>query len=182
MQEINSPGDEELDTLSSWTILQLLGFPRSKKLLKLQCLERNLLQWRLEWKHPGDCDTSCAWWKCQSRDRRWFMGTICQLFTTHIDQSQHLRKIRIQFVTMWLGNLWQWRKVWRVMCHQWTTRKKFVRKMSQVEKSGSTLLVRCYMTYTRSNVLGNIHEYKSMDEHLWMYIVEGDVNWLPWSE
>ena len=52
----------------------------------------------------------------------------------------------------------------------------------QAEQSGSTLLVRCYMTYTSSNVLGNFHQYKSVDGHLWMYIAEGNENWLPCSE
>ena len=42
----------------------------------------------------------------------------------------------------------------------------FVRKLFQVEQSGSTLLVRRYMTYTSSNVLGNVHQYKSVDGHL----------------
>ena len=40
MQEVNSTDNPELDTLSSRTMLQLLGCPRSKKLLKLQCLEQ----------------------------------------------------------------------------------------------------------------------------------------------
>ena len=37
-----------------------IGFPRSKQLLKLQCLEQNLFQGRLECKHSRDCNTSCA--------------------------------------------------------------------------------------------------------------------------
>ena len=41
------------------------------------------------------------------------------------------------------------------MCHQWTTWKTFVQKLLQVRESGSYLLVRCHMTYTISNVLGN---------------------------
>ena len=68
------------------------------------------------------------------------------------------------------------------MCHQWTTRQKFVQKLFQVEKSGSILLVRCYMTYTVSNVLGTAHQYKSMYGHLWMYIAEGTENWLSCVE
>ena len=35
------------------------------------------------------------------------------------------------------------------------------------------------MTYTRSNVLGNVHQYKSMDGNIWMYFAEGTENWLP---
>ena len=68
------------------------------------------------------------------------------------------------------------------MCHQWTTQKKFVLKLFQVDQRGSTLLVRCYMTYTINNVLGAVHQYKSVDGHLWMYIDEGTENWLLCSE
>ena len=32
------------------------------------------------------------------------------------------------------------------------------------------------MNYTSSNVLGKVHQYKSMDGHLWMYISEGTEN------
>ena len=156
MHYIKSPYNPELVTLSFWTMLHLLGCPRSKQILKLQCLDQNMLRWRLEWKHSGDCDTSCAWWEYQYRDSRWFMWKICQLFTTRSGQSPYWRKIRIQFVTMRLGHLWQWQKVWWGMCHQWTTRQTFVRNLFQVEQSGSTLLVICCMTYMISNVLGNV--------------------------
>ena len=100
IQEINSSDDPELDTLSSWKMLQFLGCMRSKQLLKLHCLEWNLLRWRLEWKHSGDCNKSCAWWDCQSWDRYWFMGTTCQLFTTHSGQSPHWINSQIQFVSI----------------------------------------------------------------------------------
>ena len=40
------------------------------------------------------------------------------------------------------------------------------RKLFQVEKIGSTLLVRCYMTYTSSIMLVNFHQYTSVDGHL----------------
>ena len=53
------------------------------------------------------------------------------------------------------------------------------KKLFRVEQSGSILLVRCYMNYTSSNMLGNIHQYKYVDGHLWMYISEGTENWLP---
>ena len=182
MQEIKSPDDLELDKLSSWKMIQLLGFPRSTQLLKLQCLERNLLQWRLEWKYSMDCNTSCTWQKWESWDRHWFIGTLCQLSTKNNGQIPHWRKSRIQFVTMQLGNLWQWQKFWRGMCHQWTTRQTFVWKLFQVEKIRSTLLVWCYMTYTSSNVLGTVHQYKSVDGHIWMYIAERTENWLPLSK
>ena len=82
MQEIKSPEDPELDKLSSWTMLQFLGCPRSKKLLKLQCLERNLLRWRLKWKQSGYFNTICAWWECQSRDRFYLWGQ-------YVSYSQH---------------------------------------------------------------------------------------------
>ena len=62
------------------------------------------------------------------------------------------------------------------MCHQWTTQKTFVRNLFQVDQSESTLLVRCYMTYTSINVLGNVHQYKSVDGNLWMHISEGTEN------
>ena len=52
------------------------------------------------------------------------------------------------------------------MCHQWTTWKKFVQKLFQVDQSGGILLLRCYMTYTSSNVLGTIHQYKYVDGNL----------------
>ena len=182
MREIKSPDDPELDTLSSWKILQLLGFPRIKQQLKLQCLERNLLRWILEWKHSGDCNTSCAWWECQSRYCRWFMGKICQLFTTHSNQIPHWRKSWIQFVAMRLGNLWQWKKFWWGMCHNCTTRQKFVRNLFQLDQIRSTLLVMCYMNHMSSNVLVNVHQYKSVDGHLWMCIADGTEKWLPCSE
>ena len=49
-------------------------------------------------------------------------------------------------------------------------------------ESGITLLVRCYMTYKSSNVLGTVNQYKSVDGHIWIYISEGDEKWLPFSE
>ena len=52
------------------------------------------------------------------------------------------------------------------MCHQWTTQMTFVRKFFQVDQSGSTLLGRCYMTYTTSNVLRTVFINKNM----WMDI------------
>ena len=48
-----------------------------------------------------------------------------------------------------------------------------------MEQSGSTLLVRGYMTYMSSNMLRHVHQYKSADGHLWMYISEGTEKWLP---
>ena len=35
------------------------------------------------------------------------------------------------------------------------------------------------MTYTISNVMGNVHQYKSVDGHLWINIAEGTEKWLP---
>ena len=52
------------------------------------------------------------------------------------------------------------------MCHQWKIQQTFVRKLFQLEKSGSTLLVRCYMAYTSSNMLG----IAFINTNLWMDI------------
>ena len=56
------------------------------------------------------------------------------------------------------------------MCHQWTTRQTFSRKLFQVEQSGSTLLVRCYMTYMRSNMLGTAFINKNMRVDIYVCI------------
>ena len=65
------------------------------------------------------------------------------------------------------------------MCRQWTNWQTFVRKFFHVGQIVSTLLVSCHMTYMISSVLGDIHQYKSVDGHIWMYISEGTENCFP---
>ena len=86
-------------------------------------------------------------------------------FIHNIQRPEYtLKKSRIQFVTIQIRNMWQRRKVWRGMCHQWTTWKIFVQKFFWVEQSGRTLLIKCYMTYTSYNVLGTVPKCKYVDK------------------
>ena len=131
MQEINSPDDPKLYAYA-W-------LSKYQATIKTSVFGAESVSIKIIMETLQESNTRCSSWDFQPWDRRWFMGTIYQLFTTHSGQIPHWRKIRIQFVTMQLGNMWKWRNVWWVMYHQWTTCQIFVQKLFQVEQRGSTL-------------------------------------------